>query len=130
MRIGDDVRAALERLSNADAFEDAMASLAEQLSENVRAFRVLLRIKEPAALFGRMLRTGTTAGRLYGLAGLYLTDRHAFDSSVSHFVAPDASVETLLGGIQHHARASEILDRIRSGELPLAFAGTAHRARS
>lgn len=89
--------AALQSLMTTATFSDSAVGYSGEPSDNVVAFRVLL--QEPAArsAFTRLVEHGSTAGQLYGLAGLYFTDRDRFDKEVTRLAGSKQSVDTQFG---------------------------------
>lgn len=84
-----------------------------------------------ASAFERLVKEGTTAGRLYGLSGLYLTDRPRFEKLAASFRNSGEEVESAGGCVLFQARVSELVLQIGDGSIPNALieAGRAERTR-
>lgn len=88
---------ALDVLRHAEVFEDARVGYSGSLSKNVAAFRVILAEPDARKLFHGLVDDATTAGRLYGAAGIYFTDPPAFEAALAKIGSVGGDVDTQHG---------------------------------
>jgi hypothetical protein len=81
---------------------------------NTRAFNSLLYEAYGAEAFAELAESATIYGRLYGLCGLYFTDRDALVKAMPHFVGDNTPVETHFSDVVFPSPVSELV-----GEPPL-----------
>jgi hypothetical protein len=84
--------AAFEILLNTGEFAEECVGYAGERSIQVEAWQVLLRQPDAADVFEDLARRGKPAGQLYGLCGLYLTDRHRYAEAEKTAMTSTASV--------------------------------------
>jgi hypothetical protein len=113
---------AFEILLKTDTFASTHVSADGRLSTQARAFRRVLDDPEASSAFGDLVRRGRMAGQLYGLLGLYLTDRAEFDREVGRYRHSKEPVNTLMGCIGDEWQVSAIVVDIESGIFPSMFA--------
>jgi hypothetical protein len=109
---------AYAKLHDAVTFESARIGFAALESENAKAFRALLAERSAAAAFARLAAEGKPVGRLYGLAGLYLADRAAYDAAAAGFRRDDTQVHTIDGCVMWPRPVREVAAFIASGQIP------------
>jgi hypothetical protein len=109
---------AYAKLHDAVTFESARIGFAALESENAKAFRALLAEPSAAAAFARLAAEGKPVGRLYGLAGLYLADRAAYDAAAAGFRRDDTQVHTIDGCVMWPRPVREVAAFIASGQIP------------
>ncbi len=90
---------ALALLMTTDVFADGHVGIDGAPSEQAMAFYVVLHSPRAAASFTALVENGSLPGKLYGLSGLYLTDRRAFKRSAEPFRASTDTVPTYSGCI-------------------------------
>jgi len=78
-------REAYRTLLVAKWFENKTVGYSGDPSKLVEAYNILLKEKSGDAAFKALLNKATTAGQLYALCGLYITDLSFFHSSVQRF---------------------------------------------
>ena len=89
----------------------------------VRAFRFLLDDPSSPQVFSRLLQ-GSTAGRLYALVGIYLTDPPRFPQAVQSLEGATDMVETMFGGcVVDECSVRELARMISSGEIAARLRG-------
>ena len=112
--------AAYRLLMKTDFFGSRYASYTGITSEEAKAFSVLY--KEAMAVrdeaFERLLRKATLAGQLYGLSGLYLTDRSRYEKAAARYRHERREVESASGCSLYRAAAADLIRHIDAG-LPL-----------
>jgi len=91
------VRKAYRLLEETERFASVHVGIAGAPSCQVMAFQALLRSRDAAGAFSALVDNGTLEGQLYGLAGLYLTDRPAFDRLLPRYATMTDSVRTEFG---------------------------------
>jgi len=82
------------------------------------AFAIILRLPDARERFQQIFDSGTLAGQVYALCGLYLTYRSTFDVLVRDFGGQWSALTTQSGCIVQSRPLGEVLDELRSGELP------------
>jgi hypothetical protein len=128
---------AFEILLKTDTFASSHVGSDGTLSTQVRAFRRVLAEPDAASAFGDLVRRGRMAGQLYGLSGLYLTDRAAFERAVTPYRSSTESVLTFSGCVMFRAPVAELIEDkeyptsgIAGGGLPRTFQGDSRRRRA
>jgi hypothetical protein len=99
-------------------FSDTAAGFGGETTEQTFAFAALLADPDSAAAFEELLRRGRLAGQLYGLCGLYLTNRPLFDLHVPRFLNRDESVHGLQGCMVMPRPLRGVVPEIASGLWP------------
>lgn len=111
---------ALVALTRAAEFEEAHLGVGGYvLSEKATAFRIVLRASDPTVRFREVLRAGTVAGQLYGLAGLRLTAPVEFEAKAARFTPRQDSVQ-YASGCEVWSERTENLLRTRDGQWDIA----------
>jgi hypothetical protein len=102
---------AYRELLTTEVFAGDRVGPGAELSDQVRAFRVLMRQPEAARIFRALFRDATHAGKLYALCGLYHHDRSYFTTARAA-MRPDESVmiQTQFGCMRRAKRAGEIIE--------------------
>ena len=103
-------RAAAYALVKAERFETGSVGYAGTPSSYISNFNTIAREKEAAAIFKYIFDKGSTAGKLYALNGLYLTDREAFDRSAVILKKSDAIVQVLNGCLMWDESVAKIVE--------------------
>jgi hypothetical protein len=85
-------REAFEYLRNAEAFEMPAIGIGGARSPGYLAMRILRRSIAADDAFKELVRSGTIAGQMYGLCGLYHTDPMAFATAVPRFRSASVTV--------------------------------------
>jgi len=121
--LSSDGRRAYDALLDARTFDTARVGIAGTLSGHAFAFRLLLAEKDARGAFLSLLRDGTLAGRLYGLAGVYFAAPDVFDEAVRWLETSRASVPTVSGCILGERPVASIVrdpegTRVKAGQLP------------
>jgi hypothetical protein len=93
------MEAAMHQVSAATEFRSATVGIAAVTPPEVTAWREILAAPDADARFKRLLESRSAAGRLYGLAGVYLTDPDAFARALPRLAARDESVAVVEGCI-------------------------------
>ncbi len=121
--IGEEVQTAFETLRAAGTFESAHIGENGNISDNVKAFRLILHNPQATRLFHELVAAARLPGKLYGLCGLYFTDPGSFQNEVAKFASDRTSIPTLDGCIVDQKPVDEIVRsssasriRIRKGE--------------
>ena len=121
--------AAYRLLAKTDFFGTHYAGIAAITSEEAKAFAVLY--EEPAEVrddaFGRLFERATLAGQIYGLSGLYLTDRDRYEAAAPRYRRERREVESASGCTSYRASAAHLTRRIDDG-LPLQMLRAAEAA--
>jgi hypothetical protein len=125
-----DNRQAFLALANAQMFTTAGIGAAGQLSRHVAAFRSLLGDPGCDAAFKELVAIGSTPGRLYGLAGTYVTDPAFFRQAIVRYRQSAVPVVFLDGCNYGLKTVGEMIRLIENGDLPRSFQAEEKRARS
>jgi hypothetical protein len=107
--------AQVEALKHAQTFVSTEVGALKVTSEESNLFRAVMRRPDARLKFEDMLRTGAPAGKLYGLCGIKLMTPRAFDAAVEPFLRDTGSVDTQVGCVGGHQRASDLAQAIRNG---------------
>lgn len=109
-------------LYGARVFATARVGLSgSEVPVEIRALACLIRTPMAAGSLVDLVRNGTIPGKLYGLAGLQLTDSNAFADLAGKFAFGAEDVETISGDTIRPQRVSKVVERIRRGEFAQAF---------
>lgn len=103
-------REAFRYLQRADKLEHPRVGIAGAPSHGFVAMIILNRSRDADAAFKKLVRSGTMAGKLYGLIGVYRTDRRFFDSHVKSFAASSEEIGLFSGCVIGSERVSSIVD--------------------
>ena len=90
-------------------FEDDEIGIAQDSSQLVNAYRVLLKERYADAAFKSLLAKATPAGQLYALCGVYYTDHDFFRTVVERYAARTDYVKTQLGCIGRSMRVADLV---------------------
>lgn len=104
---------AYKKLVAATQFEDTHIGYAGSLSQYVVEFGLLLKEKKSDAAFKSLLKNGTTAGKLYGLSGIYFTDYEIFQIEAAKMSKSKKTVMKMSGCIVYDEKVSEIVKSSR-----------------
>lgn len=103
---------ALEMLLRTEIFCSTAVGVSAVTPPQCYAFKAILRQLDAAAAFGSLVRRGSPAGQLYGLCGLYLTDRASFEANIAPYLKNFDHVRFLSGCILDLTPISAIADDI------------------
>lgn len=101
-------REAFEYLRTAERLEMPTVGFLVARSRGYLAMRILRRSVNADAAFKELLQSGTPAGQLYGLCGLYHSDPIRFSSALPRYRADTGTVEMFWGCIIDTHKVSEI----------------------
>ncbi|MCE5230624.1 hypothetical protein LLG95_13670 [bacterium] len=117
-------------LLQTEVFATTSVGFKPKTSDQVKAFRVILAQPNARDEFRILLINGKLAGRLYGLCGLYLTDRKTFDQSAKPYLAMKQPIGFMEADTFRQEPVCNIVSNTRagisdiiSGEFPNDFAG-------
>lgn len=106
---GEGVRKAYRLLSGTEEFASAHVGVFGEPSCQVMAFQKLLRTRAADRAFAGLVENATLEGQLYGLAGLYLTDRDAFERHLPRYTVMNEPVQVELGCVVQSVPVSEVV---------------------
>ena len=86
-----------------------------RMSSGERSFRAVLKRHDSARAFESMVHSSLAVRQLYGLLGLHLTDRAAFERELPAFSRRDDLVRTMSGCSGFHEEVGRVAKRIASG---------------
>jgi hypothetical protein len=102
-------------LSNSDEFA-LLNSTNGAVSPQYFAFNVVYAQPDAAARFGALLSSPSIPAQLYGLMGLRVVDREAFDSYIDRYLRSSEAVTFLNGScIPEPIQVSVVAQRLRDG---------------
>jgi hypothetical protein len=102
-------REAFEYLRTALSFDSPHVGIAGVHPHGYLALRIVNRSADADALFKRLIEEGSPAGQLYGLLGVYRTDRAYFRSVAPKFAPRTDEVSTTVGCIMSRQPVAEIV---------------------
>ena len=102
-------REAFEFLRTTTTFESPHIGIAGVHSRGYLALRIVNRSADADALFKRLVAEGSAARQMYGLVGVYRTDRAHFRSVAPRFASRSDTVSTMIGCIMSRERVAEIV---------------------
>ena len=102
-------REAFEFLRTTTTFESPNIGEAGDLLRGYLALRIVNRSADADALFKRLIDEASAAGQMYGLVGVYRTDRAYFRSVLPRFASRSDMVSTMVGCIMISERVAEIV---------------------
>lgn len=102
--------AAVSLLLGTNTFAGHMIRDGGDISAQVVAFQVILRDPDAAAAFRWLLQNANTAGRLYALCGLRMTDRTTFDQVVGSYRTDKSEVRAMFGCIGAPMQVKDIVE--------------------
>ena len=108
---------AYDTVKTADWFTIGGVGIAGTTSPSEKAFRELLKGPEPVARCRALLTEGSPAGQLYGLLGLRLLDRSAFQTALPRYKDSKTVVTTASGCIVMGTTTAEVAGQIAMGTL-------------
>jgi len=110
-------------LIEAKRFKDIAVGDGGEMPDEVQAFRVLISRQDAPGRFQIILKQGSTAGQLYALCGLYLSDQRAFKNAVASYRTRKDVVETMEGCCVDKRPIKELVEshhrdvvRLKSGQ--------------
>jgi hypothetical protein len=112
-------RDAFEALKKSERFCDEHVGFAGQTPPEVIALRKLVSEKQAPLRFKELVDTGSTAGKLYALCGLYFSDYAEFQRKIKPFRTSKAKVTTLMGCSIGTDSVAEIVELRESGVVRL-----------
>lgn len=120
---------ALKLLAETPRFTDVAVGEGGETPLAVEAWRILDREKDGLAAFRYLAHRDALPAKLFGLCGLWLRDRAAFQGDVGDLreAGDDATVATHFGCILDETPLAEVLAKIDDGTYPKAFRGTTGR---
>ncbi len=101
---------AYENLRKAAQFEDTHIGIAGSISEHIKEFGIILKEKNADEAFKSILKSGTKAGQLYGLSGIYFTDYKFFKTAVDKYKNNDSIVMTISGCLVADEKISDVVE--------------------
>lgn len=113
---------ALEILLKTDRFTGTAVGFAATTPPQCYAFKTILSQTDAAGAFASLVRRGQPAGQLFGLCGLHLKDRAAFDEAFPRYRENHQIVSVMLGCIIDGWPMSKVAAGIATGQWPRAFA--------
>ena len=114
---------ALAHLTRADLFMTYHAGLAEDPAYYGTAFRALVQSPDAPVHFARLLSGGSTEGRLYGLAGLWLVDSTGYRATLPNYLSRADTVEVLYGCFRMRRTSHEAVRDVEEGWIVAELAG-------
>ena len=105
-----------DELRRIESFAIGGIGIAGTTSEGERALRTLLTDPNASAQLQDLLANATPAGQLYGLLGLRVHDRAAYDQALQNFKVPKDEVQTIAGCIISRTPFKQLFDRIKAGQ--------------
>ena len=118
-----DPDSALAHLASADLFTTYYAGLAEDPTYHGAAFRTLHKSPDASDRFARLVVEGSPAGRLYGLAGLWLADSAGYRVALPNYLSRADTVEVLYGCFMMHRAPHEAVQDVEEGWIASELAG-------
>jgi hypothetical protein len=119
------IRLAVHTLVNADSFSTGPIGLGQSRAAEVDAFAVVLTQTDARQTFEDLIRGATPEGKLYGLCGLWLVDRTAYEVALPSLSGMQDVADRIVGCQHFHVPVSEVvqssnpyLGDIVSGKLP------------
>ena len=115
-------REAFEYLRHADTLEMRAVGIAGSRSNGYLAMRILRRSAGADAAFKELLRSGTSAGQLYGLCGIHDTDPMAFAGALPRYRASIETIGIMSGCVTRPQRISDVACSDHGIRLPRGVA--------
>lgn len=106
---------AVKALAETPVFAFGGIGYAGITSQGEVAFRNVLASNSAAADFLQVVKTGNPQAQCYGLIGLRLKDRAAYDEQVKHFVTSRKEVQTCAGCSMSKQMMLSVVANIRNG---------------
>ncbi len=119
--VTDDMTEECECLAVAPYFSASCVGIAGAMPHMVPCWRAIVAHADGDDHFRELLDHATLAGQLYGLAGLYFTDRSGFDMYVQPYLASTDSVRTFEGCIIRRVEVRELMGGFLNGTTPAAL---------
>ena len=128
----NDVRSSFEQLEQATRFAPGKVGYEGRNSKETLAFREILNGADAKQKFAKLYDSENPASRLYGLAGMYFSDKARFDIEVKEAQNDMSAVDTQRGCIGGRSTVSaqvkgERGNRFDSGVVSLMLAGDSKR---
>jgi len=116
-----DVMSAYQTLLTTETFAGSQIGYDGHLSEQVRAFRLLLAQDSAREIFRQLFQDAGVAGQLYALSGLYLVDREYFNGALEIMRAQSSTVvRTQFGCLGGSMTVGEVLQSQAPNAVRLA----------
>lgn len=112
-QLNESARQAYARLMAAEAFAVGPVGFAARTSETEKALRVLLADSHAVDAFQQLVADAKPAGQAYGLLGLYIKDRDAFEPVASRLrdALPEPRVQVMSGCVIMPEGMKSVLNR-------------------
>jgi hypothetical protein len=101
-----------------EVFTGDRVGAAGRTPAHLTAWRELLSDKNADAYFKSLLSNATLPGQLYGLAGLYYTDRPSLTTLATPYLKRQDAIKTMVACFVADTPVSEIVERIVDGAWP------------
>lgn len=101
---------AVHALIKAERFDTGYVGFAGTASASIVDLNTVLKERDAAELFKYIFENGSTAGKLYALNGLYLTDRDEFQRSADVMKKSGQTVRVLNGCLMSDKEVSKIIE--------------------
>src|SRR5262245_37609038 len=111
-------------LRTAEVFARSRVGAISRTPPQVVAWRRLLGHERADEYFKELIVSASLAGQLYGLAGVYFTDRASLAALAGPFKIRPETVETAFTCVSSLTDVRELVDRIENGVLPAEFLGS------
>src|SRR5438105_4655723 len=108
-------------LKHAESFKGAAVGVVGVTPNEVLAWRVLFSSPDRDEVFRDLLSTGSLAGRLYALAGLWFEDANEFATAATALRDQGGTVVTVSGCIASTESVRELVHQIQSGSWTREF---------
>jgi len=102
---------AFNNLRKAAQFKDTHIGIAGTISEHVKEFGILITEKDADDAFKSILKSGTKAGQLFGLSGIYFTDYEFFREAATKYKKNVSLVMTISGCLVTDEKISDIIEK-------------------
>ena len=119
--VSQSVQDAYDLLVNTETFASAAVGFAGSVSEQVKAFRAILDSDNSEQLFTNLQTEAKLAGQLYGVCGLYLTNKEKFNEVIPAYQNNRNKVTTFFGCIMDETEVALLVTSFEDGSLPLSF---------
>lgn len=106
-----EAREAYESLLRTRFVEDSHVGYAGKVSTNAINFEMLLSENQADAAFGSLFQEGSVEARVYGLSGLFFTDREAFTNGIAELKRAGGDVARLTGCLAFSEPVADFVER-------------------
>jgi hypothetical protein len=106
-----------ETVQRAESFTVGGVGVAGTRTKQELAFRDLMKQSQPESSLRKLLVDGSPAGKMYGLLGLKLADKNAFEQALPHFTECETKIETIGGCIVMHTTVGYVAKQIARGDF-------------